>query len=238
VSLGGVTRVAASTTWTVCASGCDYSSIKAAIAVSTTLDGDTLAIAAGTYIEAGITVDKSLTLQGERAASTIVQAAAARGTAPDRVFAIPSGLTATLQGLTIQYGHVTGYYRYGGGLINEGTLTLKDSIIRDNSTDYYGGGLHNAGTLAITNSIICGNSTSYDGGGLFNFGTLTLTASIVANNLDGGDCYNLGGGSIISQGYNLDSDGSCELTAPTDRPGTDPRLGPLQDNGGLRHRGL
>jgi hypothetical protein len=40
----------------VCASGCQYTSIKAAIAAPTTLDGDTLAIAAGTYTEAGITV--------------------------------------------------------------------------------------------------------------------------------------------------------------------------------------
>jgi hypothetical protein len=30
----------------------------------------------------------------------------------------------------------------------------------------------------------------------------------------------------------MDSDGSCQLTAPTDRPGVDPLLGPLQDNGG------
>jgi hypothetical protein len=40
------------------------------------------------------------------------------------------------------------------------------------------------------------------------------------------------GGSVNSRGYNLDSDTSCRLTAATDRPGVDPRLGPLQDNGG------
>jgi hypothetical protein len=39
------------TTWTVCASGCDYTSIKAAIAAPTTLNGDTLAIAAGVYTD-------------------------------------------------------------------------------------------------------------------------------------------------------------------------------------------
>jgi hypothetical protein len=43
----------------------DYTSIKAAIAAPTILNGDTLAIAAGTYTEPGITVDKSLTLQGQ-----------------------------------------------------------------------------------------------------------------------------------------------------------------------------
>jgi hypothetical protein len=53
----------------------------------------------------------------------------------------------------------------------------------------------------------------------------------VASNPDGGDCY-FSLGSINSHGYNVDSDGNCQLTAPTDRPGVDPLLGPLQDNGG------
>jgi len=59
-----------------------------------------------------------------------------------------------------------------------------------------------------------------------------LINSIVANNPNGGDCFNRYSRSITSDGYNLDSDGSCHLIAPTDRPVTDPRLGPLQDNGG------
>jgi pectin methylesterase-like acyl-CoA thioesterase len=78
----------AATTWTVCASGCNYTSIKAAIAAATTRNGDTVAIAAGTYTEAGIAVNKSLTFQGEHAASTIVQAATHPNTASDRVFTI------------------------------------------------------------------------------------------------------------------------------------------------------
>jgi hypothetical protein len=76
LSVGVSLGAQAGTTWTVCASGCDYSSIKAAIAAPTTLDGDTRAIAAGTYTEPGIVVNKSLTRQGEAADTTIVQAAA------------------------------------------------------------------------------------------------------------------------------------------------------------------
>jgi homoserine acetyltransferase len=64
VSVGVSLGAQAATTWTVCASGCDYTRIKSAIAASTTLDGDTLTIAAGTYTEPGIVVDKSLTFQG------------------------------------------------------------------------------------------------------------------------------------------------------------------------------
>jgi hypothetical protein len=307
LSLSVVSRGQAATTWTVCASGCDYASIKAAIAAPTTVDGDTLAIAAGTYTEAGITVSKSLTLQGEDAATTIVQAADTHGTASNRVFLIPSGAAVTMQKLTIRHGRASG--DFGGGLYNEGTLTLTNSTIRDNSAHYTGGGVFNDGTLTLlnstvrsntayrvgggglfnyygrtltlTNSTVSDNSAGSNGGGLWNddgtvtltnstvsdnsapyggglfnngplsltqstvsgnaatfpgagldnvYGTVTLTNSIVAHNLGGGNCRN--NDSIRSHGYNLDSDGSCFLTAPTDRPGVDPRLGPLQDNGG------
>jgi hypothetical protein len=272
LSLGCVTRGQAATTWTVCASGCNYTRIKAAIAAPTTSDGDTLAIGAGVYTEPGIVVDKSLTLQGEAAATTIVQAAATQGMASDRVFTIASGVTVTLQALTIRYGQtnenggglsnagtlslihstvsgntVWGSYAVGGGLYNaSGTLTLIHSTVSGNTTtgggdpygDFsHGGGLYNAsGTLSLTHSTVSGNTTTDSGGGFYTaYGTLTLTSSIVANNMannpDSGDCFNASG-SVTSHGYNLDSDGSCQLTAPTDRPGTDPLLGPLQDNGG------
>src|SRR5262245_42242739 len=70
LSVGLIIETQAATTWTVCANGCDYSSIDVALAVPTTLNGDTLAIAAGTYTEPGILVNKSLTLQGEAADTT------------------------------------------------------------------------------------------------------------------------------------------------------------------------
>jgi hypothetical protein len=357
LSLGFSSGLPAASTWTVCASGCDYSNIKAAIAASTTLDGDMLAIGAGTYTKAGTTVNKSLTLQGAGAASTIVQATATPGIAPDRVFHIIRGVTVTIQQLTIRHGSA----RSGGGLWNQGTLTLTNSVVSSNSSSFEGGGLFNEGTLTLTNSMVSSNSSSSGGGGLFNssgtltlthsivsdnsayygggllntggtltltdstvsgnsslhaqgggldnqIGTLTLTRctvsgntadavggglyiqsgtvtltnstvssnsssfdggglfngagslmlinstisgnsagryggglyngrtvtltnSIIANHASGGDCANFSGGPITSEGYNLDSDGSCHLTAPTDRSG-DPLLGPLQDNGG------
>jgi hypothetical protein len=127
-----LTRAAqTATTWTVCVSGCDYASIKSAIAAPTTLDGDTLAIAVGAYTKGDITVMKSLTLQGEDAATTLVQAAETPNTAPSRAFTIPRGVSVTLQALTIRYGK-TASYKPGGGLSNDGTLTLIYSIIHGN----------------------------------------------------------------------------------------------------------
>lgn len=144
LSLGLVTGVPAATTWTVCASGCDYTSIKAAIAAPTTCNGDTLAIAAGEYTEAGITVNKSLTLQGAGTTSTIVQAATTPNTAPDRVFTIASGVTVTLRELSIRYGMAvsfSGNVYAGGDLYNASTLILINSTISDNSAVL--GGLFN-----------------------------------------------------------------------------------------------
>jgi hypothetical protein len=240
LSLGMSLGAQAATTWTVCPSGCNYSRIKAAIAAPTTTDGDTLAIAAGIYTEPGIVVDKSLILQGEDADTTIVQTATTLGTATGRVFTIPSGVRVTLQALMIRYGW-TASSAYpgnrGGGLFNAGTLTLTHSTIRDNATGGYGredrscgGGLYNEGTLTLTHSTVRGNAATYSGGGLFNDDRLTLTTSIVAKNPDGGDCSDADE-KITSRGYNVDSDGSCSLTAPTDQPNTDPLLGPLQDHG-------
>ena len=39
-------------------------------------------------------------------------------------------------------------------------------------------------------------------------------------------------GSIVSNGYNLSSDGTCPFNGPGDLQNTDPKLGPLQNNGG------
>ena len=49
----------------------------------------------------------------------------------------------------------------------------------------------------------------------------------------GGNITNILGGTVTSLGYNLSSDaGGGFLTSPADLINTDPKLGPLQDNGG------
>jgi len=40
---------------------------------------------------------------------------------------------------------------------------------------------------------------------------------------------------LISDGYNIEKSHSCGLNEPTDATWTDPKLGPLQDNGGFTH---
>lgn len=66
----------AATTWTVGPGGppYDYATIQAAIGAGTTLDGDTIQVAAGTYTETGqIVINKNLTIIGAGAGSTTIK---------------------------------------------------------------------------------------------------------------------------------------------------------------------
>ncbi len=121
----------------------------------------------------------------------------------------------------------------GGGIFNEGTLTLSNNTISCNSA-YYGGGIYNEwpGTLTLMNSTVSGNSANF-GGGISSGGTLTLMNSTVSGNSAGGNCSTTvlnSSGTITSLGYNLDSDGTCNLTAAGDLPNTNPMLDPLALN--------
>ncbi len=117
-----------------------------------------------------------------------------------------------------------------------------------------GGGIDVRGThLDVINSTITRNFAS-DGGGGLNIslayidvappaltagapagpGVIALQNSIVAGNsadATGKDCRSTDA-TFTSLGNNIDSDGSCGLSAKGDRPKAAPRLGRLRDNGG------
>jgi parallel beta-helix repeat protein len=120
-----------------------------------------------------------------------------------------------------------------GGFFNFGTLTLLNSTVSGNTASGSAGGIYNVnvGTVTLLNTTVSGNTAGAGGGVYNNGGVVALKNTIVANNSAamGGDCF----GAVTSQGHNLDSDGSCSLAAFVgDLSGVDPKLGPLQDNGG------
>lgn len=153
------------------------------------------------------------------------------------------GGAATVSDSTITWGLAV----MGGGILNDGTLTISGSTLAANTAQDGGGGMQNNRTLTLTNSTISGNTAS-NGGGIRSGGTATVTNStltgnsaiqvggilsswgatlyntIVADN-PGGDC-----GEAIDGGNNLIEDGRC-ITAATSVSG-DPSLGPLAVNGG------
>ena len=67
----------------------------------------------------------------------------------------------------------------GGGITDFGTLTLKDSVVRQNTSRSGGGGINNLGNLVLNDSVVRGNGTPHSfGGGIFNNeGKLTLNGS-------------------------------------------------------------
>ncbi len=99
-----------------------------------------------------------------------------------QVFAVDSGVTASLAGLTISGGS-TATSGSGAGVENDGTATLTDCTISGNSTgnDGYGGGLGNDGTATLTGCTIM-NNYGENGGGINNAGTATLINCTVSNN--------------------------------------------------------
>lgn len=129
---------------------------------------------------------------------------------------------------------------YGGGIDSifadtpsfNNTVTISNSTISDNVAGV-GGGIanYNHVTMTLTNSTLWGNSaTDAGGGGISSPNTVTLAATIVANST-GGDCTS----PVTDGGYNLDDDNTCGFTSAApyfDLPNTNPKLGPLQANGG------
>jgi hypothetical protein len=120
----------------------------------------------------------------------------------------------------------------GGGIFNQGKMIMSNSTLADNTAFSAsgfpygrGGGISNVGTAIISNSTLSGNA-AYPGGGIS--GAVAIQNSIVANSPSGGNCN----GAVTSNGYNLSSDGTCNLSNTGDLNNTDPMLGALQNNGG------
>jgi CSLREA domain-containing protein len=115
----------------------------------------------------------------------------------------------------------------GGGIVTT-QATVVNSTISDN-TALFGGGIATiAGNLTFSNATVAANTVS----GITVFGfdtTLTFRNTIVADNV-GDDCGGVDAG-WITDAYNLDSDGTCQMQG-SDLGGVDPLLGALQDNGG------
>jgi hypothetical protein len=96
-------------------------------------------------------------------------------------FVIDSGSVVSISGLTITDSMTIST---GGGVYNNGTLTLTDCAITQNSTADDGGGIDNeaGATLTLIGCTVSGNSSGNDGGGIENAGTLTLVSSTIADN--------------------------------------------------------
>ena len=118
------------------------------------------------------------------------------GNGRGRVFYVTGGTVedpVDLVALTITRGKAAG----GGGIANEGSLSLTNCTVKGNNARYSdGGGVANGrGTLTLTDCVISGNTAS-NGGGVVNYsGTLNLTDCVISGNTagSGGGIYNYEG---------------------------------------------
>ena len=113
------------------------------------------------------------------------------GNNTSRIFNIAAGVNADVSGLTLADGLATS----GGAILNNGTLSISDSVFNSNRSTLYGGGILNEATLHLTNTMFSGNSSAF-GGGLFNggVGSAMVNTSTFAENFasnDGGGIYNM-----------------------------------------------
>ena len=192
-------------TLTVCASGCQHTSIQAAI--DEALEEDTVLVSPGTYAE---TIDfggKPITVKSvEGPNQTTID-----GGCAGSVVRFDSGETATsiLEGFAIENGCAD----YGGGIFLDGASpqikqchvvknkaavggggmfasngsspAISECLVAENRADGYGGGLacESSSSPEFSDGLIAGNYTGNQGGGVYaNASSLVLTRTEIAEN--------------------------------------------------------
>jgi len=176
----------------VASSGGDFSTIDEAVSDLLVKDGDILILAAETFTELGIVINKSLTIKGQGAGKTIIQAHANPFTAGGRIFNMLSNpfstKNVTLEDMTLQNGNSGGQ---GGCMYSQFyNLTIKKCEIKNNRTTSYRGGAISSsyGSFVVENSTFSNNSvvygsisTSYGGGAIYLETPNVSDSSLISN---------------------------------------------------------
>lgn len=195
----------------ICADVSGLCTLRAAVQEANALGGsDSIALDTNTYTLTGLSGEDlalsgdldildDVTITGTGTTNTVID-----GGGIDRILDIDTGVVVTISDLTIRSGNVPG--EPGGGIRNDGTLSLDNTTISSNVSGIDGGAIYNLDALTLLESTVSGNDASGNGGGIFNDsgGSLTVTASTVSGNdatgagSDGGGIYNANGGSLAT----------------------------------------
>jgi CSLREA domain-containing protein len=177
-----------------CHTAAGHCSLRAAVMEANAGSSATIVVPAGTYTltltgNGDLELRQDITLNGAGSNLTIIQGNPAGWT--DRILRIRNNANATINGVTIRYGHAADF---GGGIyVVTGTLTLKNSTVVSNTAGQGGGGgIYNGDHLTITLSTIMSNSVvgpfGYFGGGVYNAaGSYAyLTRTLIQGNVSWG----------------------------------------------------
>jgi len=144
----------------------DHATIQDAITAA--VDGDTVVVRPGTYVENIDFLGKAITVQSEQGPDVTIIDGNSAGT----VVTFESGEdhTSVLEGFTIQNGTGTfnatySWYEGGGIYLLNSSATVNGCTVKDNSADQGGGvGTRNA-CPEITDCLFLGNTAAEGGGG-------------------------------------------------------------------------
>lgn len=124
----------------------------------------------------------------------------------------------------------------GGGISTDLAITITNSTFYENDALNHGGGLWNDGATIIQNSTFYRNGAVGSGGNVYHMGgsaqKIVFRNSIVALSTASDNCY-IFANLVENGGNNIDDGSSCEFgSANGSMSNTDPKLGPLTNNGG------
>jgi nitrous oxidase accessory protein NosD len=137
---------ASAATLNVCPSGCPYTQIATALAAAT--DGDTIAIAPGTYA-GGFTIEVSVKLAGAGAGRTTISGGGPVVTIGE--FGASTEPTVSIDGVTITGGVTRS--SWAAAFVGDGVIALGGGVEIPPNADFIGGA-----TVTITNSVISNSS--------------------------------------------------------------------------------
>jgi hypothetical protein len=157
-----------------------------------------------------------VSVQGPGEADLTVSGAVG-GIATNQIFVVDLGATVALSGLTITDGSSSA----GGGIANDGTLSVSSALFTNNgNSGSDGGAVENENDLTVTNSTFTDN-TGYDGAAIDNSGGfLTVINSAFNSNIAG----DVGGG--------IDNDGNLIIVSTNFTKNQATSGGGIENSGG------
>jgi len=157
-----------------------------------------------------LVLQQNVTITGNGSQNTGIYRDTSPPTFNFKIFKVEQSVTASINDLTIGSGYASAFDAdggIGGGIRNDGSLTLDGVTLSQNHAASKGGAIANFGYLACETVTFQNNTSNDYAGALYNKGTAELTTSIEAwgnsATADGGAFYNDVSASLTLTGANV-----------------------------------
>ena len=170
-------------------------------AIGKASSGDTIFVAVGTYTGTGdavVLLDRDAILSGGWDVTFTTQSSTSTidGELSRRGIRVYGAETVVIERFIVQNGS-TNWPVGGGGISNHSTLTLTNSVVKDNTAETRGGGIYSSGNLILNNSTVSGNTSGEGGAGILHAGG----PMVLINSTVSGNSTIYSGGGVYSEGY-------------------------------------